>query len=169
MDPLTTPARLRGLATWLLGQTSAQGHRLIGERMHAAGVASRSFYSLLVALAESGPTSQADLGRRIGLDRSDVTAAVTDLEERGYLERAPDPADRRRNLVRITERGEKFLGELDKELDGAQEELLAPLSPDERKALMAMLARLVEHHTGLRIGGTGAGGTGTELSGTAER
>ena len=154
MDPLGAPARLYSRATWLMGQTSNQGHRLIGERMHAAGVPSRSYYSLLAALAESGPTSQADLGRRIGLDRSDVTAAVTDLEGHGYLRRASDPADRRRNLVSITERGETFLGELDKELDAAQEELLAPLSPDERKALTGMLSRLVEHHTGLRISGT---------------
>ena len=154
MDPLSTPARLRSLATWLLGQTSTQGHRLIGERMHAAGVTSRSYYSLLVALAESGPTSQADLGRRIGLDRSDVTAAVTDLEERGYLERTPDPADRRRNLVRITDSGQDFLSKLDNEVAAAQEELLAPLSPEERATLLDMLGRVVEHHTGLRISDT---------------
>jgi MarR family transcriptional regulator, lower aerobic nicotinate degradation pathway regulator len=154
MDPHSTPARLRGLATWLLGQTSTQGHRLIGERMHAAGVSSRSYYSLLVALAESGPTSQADLGRRIGLDRSDVTAAVTDLEKRGYLERTPDPADRRRNLVRITDSGQEFQAKLDKEIEAAQAELLAPLSPAEREALMDMLSRVVEHHTGLRVSDT---------------
>ena len=154
MDPLSTPVRLRSHATWLLGQASTQGHRLIGERMHAAGVTSRSYYSLLVALAESGPTSQADLGRRIGLDRSDVTAAVTDLEERGHLERTPDPADRRRNLVHIPASGREFLGELDKEVVAAQEELLAPLSPAEREVLIGMLGRIVEHHTGLRISGT---------------
>jgi DNA-binding MarR family transcriptional regulator len=117
-------------------------------------VPSRSFYSLLAALAETGPTSQADLGRRTGLDRSDVTAAVTDLEERGYLERTPDPADRRRNLVCITQSGEGFLSKMDAEVDAAQEELLAPLSAEERAALLGMLARLVEHHTGLRISGT---------------
>jgi DNA-binding MarR family transcriptional regulator len=166
MDPLGAPARLHSRVIWLLGQTTNQGHRLIAERMHATNVPSRSYYPLLAALAESGATSQADLGRRIGLDRSDVTAAVTDLEERGYLERAPDPADRRRNLVRITEQGEAFLRKLDSELNTAQEELLGPLSPSEREALVAMLARLVEHHTGLRIGDTG---TGTDISGTEER
>ena len=159
MDPLGAPARLYTRATWLLGQTSNQGHRLIGEQMHATGVPSRSYYPLLAALAETGPTSQADLGRRIGLDRSDVTAVVTDLENREYLERAPDPADRRRNLVRITERGEKFLGELDQRLDAAQEELLAPLSPSEREALVQMLGRIVEHHTGLRLSAAGISGT----------
>ncbi|ACU76438.1 transcriptional regulator, MarR family [Catenulispora acidiphila DSM 44928] len=154
MDPLGAPTRLHGSVIWLLGQTSNQGHRLIGERMHATGVPSRSYYPLLAALAESGATSQADLGRRIGLDRSDVTAAVTDLEGRGYLDRAPDPADRRRNLVRITEEGERFLGTLDGHLDSAQDELLDPLSPQERESLQGMLARLVLHHTGLRISGT---------------
>ncbi|GAA1971040.1 MarR family transcriptional regulator [Catenulispora subtropica] len=154
MDPRTMPVRLRGLATWLLGQSSNQGHRLIGERMHAAGVTSRSYYSLLAALAESGPTSQADLGRRVGLDRSDVTAAVTDLEERGFLGRTPDPADRRRNLVRITDSGTEFLAELDAEVAAAQEELLAPLTPQEREALLAMLVRVVEHHTGLKLSDT---------------
>ncbi|GAA2055893.1 winged helix DNA-binding protein [Catenulispora yoronensis] len=154
MDPLSTPARLRDRATWLLGQTANQGHRLIGERMHAAGVTSRSYFSLLAALAESGPTSQADLGRRIGLDRSDVTAAVTDLEHRGCLERTPDPVDRRRNLVRITEEGQAFLAELDAEVAGAQEALLAPLSPAERDQLVEMLTRVVEHHTGLRLSDT---------------
>lgn len=159
MDPLSAPARLHSRVIWLLGQTANQGHRLISERMHATNVPSRSYYPLLAALAESGATSQADLGRRIGLDRSDVTAAVTDLEEREYLERAPDPADRRRNLVRITEQGEAFLRKLDSELNTAQEELLGPLSPSEREALVAMLARLVEHHTGLRIGDTGISDT----------
>lgn len=154
MDPLGAPARLQSRVIWLLGQTSNQGHRLISERMHATGVPSRSYYPLLAALAETGATSQADLGRRIGLDRSDVTAAVTDLEGRGFLDRAPDPADRRRNLVRITAQGERFLSELDGHLDTAQEQLLAPLSPDERRALKDMLARLVAHHIGLPISDT---------------
>jgi DNA-binding MarR family transcriptional regulator len=154
MDPLSTPARLRHRATWLLGQSSNQGHRLVSERMHGAGVANRSYYSLLAALSEGGATSQADLGRRVGLDRSDVTAVVTDLEARGCLERTPDPADRRRNLVRITAEGEAFLLVLDAEIGAAQEELLSPLSPDEREQLIGMLVRIVEHHTGLRLSDT---------------
>lgn len=154
MDPLSTPARLRRRATWLLGQSSNQGHRLISERMHTAGVANRSYYSLLAALSEVGATSQADLGRRVGLDRSDVTAVVTDLEAKGYLERTADPADRRRNLVRITVEGEKFLVLLDAEVGAAQEDLLSPLSPQEREQLIGMLVRIVEHHTGLRLSDT---------------
>lgn len=170
MDPLSTPTRLRSLPTWLLGQSANQGHRLIGERMHAAGVASRSYYSLLLALSEAGPMSQADLGRRVGLDRSDVTAAVTDLEAKGYLERTPDPVDRRRNLVRSTADGEEFLTRLDAEVAAAQETLLEPLSPREREALLGMLTRVVEHHTGLRLSDASGGDRGRDgESDTAER
>jgi hypothetical protein len=43
---------------------------------------------------------------------------------------------------------------MDAEVDSAQEELLAPLSAEERTALLGMLARLVQHHTGLRLSGT---------------
>jgi DNA-binding MarR family transcriptional regulator len=151
MDPISTPKRLRTLATWLLGQSSTQGHRLVGERMQAVGVPSRVYFSLLTALAETGPTSQADLGRRIGLDRSDVTAAATEMESRGLLERMPDPADRRRNLVRLTEPGAVYLEMMDREVIAAQDQLLAPLTDAERKQLLDMLGRIVEYHTGIAL------------------
>jgi MarR family transcriptional regulator, lower aerobic nicotinate degradation pathway regulator len=151
MDPTSTPKRLRTLATWLLGQSSNQGHRLVGERMNAVGVPSRAHFSLLAALAETGPTSQADLGRRVGLDRSDVTAAVAEMESRGLLERMPDPADRRRNLVRLTEPGAAYLEMVEREVIRAQDELLAPLTEAERKQLLDMLGRIIEFHTGIAV------------------
>lgn len=152
MDPRTAPKHLKSLATWLLGQASLQGHRLIAERMAALAAGHRSQYALLTALAEAGPTSQADLGRRIGLDRSDVTAAIAEMAGRGLVDRTPDPADRRRNLVRITDVGAEQRAVMDAEVIAAQEELLAPLSAAERRQLLAMLTRLVEYHTGTSEG-----------------
>ena len=146
MDPRTTPKRLKSKPTWLINQLSTHAHRVIDERLRAANIAHRSHYSLLAALAESGPTSQADLGRRIGLDRSDVTAAVNELERQGALERAADPADRRRNVVSITPAGQEQLDAMDVQLGEAQDELLAPLSAAERAELIRMLTALLGHH-----------------------
>jgi DNA-binding MarR family transcriptional regulator len=137
---------LRALPTWLLGQSAAQGHRLVAERMYAAHVGHRSHYSLLAALEETGPTSQADLGRRIGLDPSDVTAAMTHLENQGFVERTPDPQDKRRNLVSITASGLGHLREIDAVVGKSQDELLEPLSAQERRELIRMLQRVIEHH-----------------------
>jgi MarR family transcriptional regulator, lower aerobic nicotinate degradation pathway regulator len=141
----SAPARLRSLPSWLLQQSSLTASHLVTDRL-AALAEHRYQFSMLAALDEFGPLSQADLGRRCGLDRSDVAAAVADLHTRGMLDRRPDPHDRRRNVVQITEAGEQHLHELDQLIATAQEDLLAPLSPVERQLLVELLRRLTEHH-----------------------
>ena len=51
-------------------------------------------------------------------------------------------ADRRRNIVTITKRGARTLERLDPVLDDVQDAVLAPLTPNERKTFMRLLAKL---------------------------
>ncbi|MFI0450845.1 MarR family winged helix-turn-helix transcriptional regulator [Actinomadura sp. 6N118] len=140
-----TPSRLMELPTWLISQTSVQAHRLLSEAF--AAIDSRGYhYRLLAALEEFGPASQATLGRRTGIDRSDVVAALNDLADRGLIERSPDPSDRRRNIVTVTPAGSEQFRRLDKVLAGVQDDLLAPLSSAERDQLAELLARVLAHH-----------------------
>ena len=144
-----TPARLTTKPSWLLSQAAMHGHRLLTDVL--APAASRGYhYRLLAALEEFGPSSQARLGGRAGMDRSDVVAALNDLSARGMVERTPDPADRRRNIVTITPAGRTHLRRLDQLLDKVQDELLAPLSPAERAQLVRLLTRILEHHGAVR-------------------
>ena len=138
-----TPARLKAKSTWLISQVAARSHGLLTERLAAAG-ARGYHYRLLAALAEFGPSSQASLGRRTRMDRSDVVAAVSELAAQGLVERAADPADRRRNVVTLTPRGTVRLERLDQVLAAVQDELLAPLSGAERAELSRLLARLLD-------------------------
>ena len=147
MQSRTAPARLRELPSWLIGQSSLVARYLVTEQL-ALLDDHRYHFSMLAALDEFGPLSQAELGRRCGLDRSDVTAAVSELASRDLVERRPDPDDRRRNTVRITQTGLAHLAELDRRVAAAQEELLAPLSAAERRMLVMLLTRLAEHHAG---------------------
>jgi DNA-binding MarR family transcriptional regulator len=144
-DPL--PARLTEKPTWLLSQVSMHAHRLLTGWLATAG-ARGYHYRLLAALQEFGPASQATLGRRTQMDRSDVVAALNELAGRGMVERSPDPADRRRNVITITPEGASHLERLEKLLAGVQDELLEPLSPAERRQLTGLLARLLAHHAG---------------------
>jgi MarR family transcriptional regulator, lower aerobic nicotinate degradation pathway regulator len=145
MQSRTAPARVRQLPSWLLGQNSLVARYLVTE--HLAELADHRYhFSMLAALEEFGPLSQADLGRSCGLDRSDVTAAVNDLQARGLLERRPDPHDRRRNTVLITDGGRAHLVQLERQVTAAQEKFLAPLSPVERSLLITLLTRLADHH-----------------------
>jgi MarR family transcriptional regulator, lower aerobic nicotinate degradation pathway regulator len=140
------PSRLTSKQTWLISQASIRAHRLLTGAL--AGVNYRGFhYRLLAALEEFGPASQAALGRRTEMDRSDVVAALNELDDRGLVKRAPDPRDSRRNVVTITSIGRAELKRLDDILAAVQDELLEPLSPSERRHLAELLARVVAHHT----------------------
>ena len=142
-----TPVLLRDKPTWLISQVATRAHRLMTERLAAVGARGYHF-RLLAALAEFGPSSQASLGRRTGMDRSDVVAAINELARRDLLQRASDPADRRRNVVTITQKGAAYLERLDGVLDGVQGELLAPLSPAERAQLTGLLGRVLGSRSG---------------------
>ncbi|MGI5330246.1 MarR family winged helix-turn-helix transcriptional regulator [Actinomadura nitritigenes] len=143
--PGSTPARLEGRATWLVSRAHTRASGLLGAGFEAHGDGLRSYhYRLLAALEEWGPASQADLGRRTGIDRSDVTAAMTGLESRNLVERAADPAHKRRNIVTITPAGVERLLELDKVIDGVQDEFLAPLTAAQRRQFIALLSRLLD-------------------------
>ena len=144
-----TPAGWESLPSWLLTQTAGHAHRLVTDGFSA--VQARGFhYRLLATLDEFGPASQASLGRRSGIHLSDMVATINELAEQGLVERAPDPADRRRNIVSLTAAGRRHLRRLEKQLAESQDALLAPLSPEERAQLTDLLSRLLAHHEGHR-------------------
>jgi MarR family transcriptional regulator, lower aerobic nicotinate degradation pathway regulator len=134
--------RVAGKPTWLLSRANARSQALMTDAFAAEGVRGYHF-RLLAALDQYGPASQADLGRHTGLDRSDVVVTLNDLARRGLAEREPDPVDRRRNVITITRRGAVTLERLDAVLDAVQDAVLAPLTPNERRTLVRLLAKLV--------------------------
>lgn len=96
-----TPERLSAKPSWLITQLAVHVRRLVFDGFTASG-ARGYHYRILAALYEFGPASQAELGRRCRVDRSDVVAAVNELVEQGYVERTPDPDHGRRNRVTLT-------------------------------------------------------------------
>jgi len=133
--------RIQHQATWMLGRAHLRSHTLLQQAFAAAG--SKPYhYRLLAALEEYGATSQADLGRRAGIDRSDVVASLNELVERSFALREPDPTDGRRNIVRLTKQGHAELKRLDKVLADIQVQVLAPLSEPERAMLVRLLKKL---------------------------
>lgn len=71
-----------------------------------------------------------------------MVAALEQLEGDGLVARAPDPDDKRRRIVSITTAGKRRLAKLDGVVASVQDELLAPLSGDEREELVRLLGRL---------------------------
>ncbi|MCK6065461.1 MULTISPECIES: MarR family winged helix-turn-helix transcriptional regulator [Microbacterium] len=59
----------------------------------------------------AGADSASDLGRATSVTKQAAAKTIAVLEERGYVTREPDPADRRRLRVRVTDRGLTMLRE----------------------------------------------------------
>jgi len=51
-------------------------------------------------LAEKGPVTAGELGREMGITTGAMTAAIDRLERAGFATRAPDPADRRKVIIK---------------------------------------------------------------------
>lgn len=142
-----TPERLKGQFSRLVGKTAAQTRRVAGDALRAVG-ARKDDFVVLAVLAEFGPASQAVLAGRTLIYKSDLVAVLNELADRGWVRRAPDPADKRRNVISLTADGNRRLAELDAILDGVNEHIMSPLDPAERAQLFALLGRVNAHLAG---------------------
>ena len=101
-------------------------------------------YGVLVAVVEQPGRGQKQVAERMGVDVVNFGQMIDELEGKGLVERKIDPDDRRARKLYVTERGAALRRRLTPDLLSAQERLLAPLSPDERRALLDLLVRVIE-------------------------
>jgi DNA-binding MarR family transcriptional regulator len=144
-DQHATAARLGNLRTRLLSLAAIHSDRRVNEELARAD-ARKWHYAVLATLDEFGPASQAELSNRTGIYRSDLVAVINELADRGLVERTPNPADRRQNVITVTKQGHRQLLKLDKLLADVETEVLAPLTPPQREQLAQLLTALVNHH-----------------------
>ncbi|WP_327677679.1 MarR family winged helix-turn-helix transcriptional regulator [Kitasatospora sp. NBC_00458] len=139
---MTTPLQhIQSLPSWLVGRVAARGRGLVADAIAAEGLKLMP-HAVLAATAEYGPVAQAELGRLLAVDPKDMVGILNHLQGAGYVLRAPDPADKRKNAVTVTPEGVAVLARCAALAEAANEELLAPLNPDEQRQLMTLLARV---------------------------
>ncbi|MGW6544308.1 MarR family winged helix-turn-helix transcriptional regulator [Streptomyces massasporeus] len=140
MSEAPLPA-IRSLPSWLLGRAAARGRALVAEALAAEDM--RMWHHVVLsAVRDLAPVAQADLGRGVRLDPKDLVGVLNDLQSAGLVVREPDPKDRRKNAVSLTERGARLLKRCEKAARAANDELLAPLSAAEREQFTSMLLRI---------------------------
>jgi DNA-binding MarR family transcriptional regulator len=110
-------------------------------------------YGLLTTLAVNPDLDQNSIGRELGIDRTNVADVLARLARRGLLERYRSKEDRRMVLARLTPAGRRITEEMYAAMLRAQNRLVAPLPPEERKAFIDTLLRLIEgnNHLGRTI------------------
>lgn len=88
-------------------------------------------YTALTVLERRSDLSTAQLARNAFVTDQSAADMVGVLEERGFITRVPDAADRRRRVLRLTEQGRLLLDSLRDEVAGVETRMLSALSPAE--------------------------------------
>ena len=104
---------------------------------------SRAGREALAILDGAGqPLSPTVIAERLIVTTASVTSLLDTLERRGLVEREPDPDDRRRLLIMITQEGRAIVDQFLPEVVALQTAALATLTEAERRLLVEMLATL---------------------------
>ena len=99
-------------------------------------------YSVLIALDQSPVRTQASLAEAIGADKTRIIPTLDELQAKGYIERHPDPDDRRVRLLAITESGRALKDAVQEEIQRGEERWLGTLSASDRRVFLRVLAQL---------------------------
>jgi DNA-binding MarR family transcriptional regulator len=131
----------RGGVAFLLAQLGHHAAERFTERMAALDL-TPPHAGILRAIAAAPGRSQQALSTQLGLLPSRVVAFVDDLEEGGYLERRPNPDDRRQYALYLTAAGKELIGKVSRIARQHDRAITSGLSDSQRAQLRELLATL---------------------------
>lgn len=97
------------------------------------------------ALAPGEARTQRDLAREAQVEQPTMAATLARMERDGLVERAPNPADGRSELVSLSELGRGKIAAVRECAARVNGKATARFTEDERRQLLALLARLVDN------------------------
>jgi len=126
LGPLAIASRLRRLTEWLY----KDGARIYQEQ--ALDFEPR-WFPLFYLLKESDKTSVTHAAQALGLTHPAINQIAGEMSRRGLLESASDKKDKRKRLLRLTQKGKRALSSLEpvwKDFESAASELLSEADGD---------------------------------------
>lgn len=133
--------RLSARLSFVLKRAFLELDALHQERLAPYGIEARDM-AVLLLLDSREPESQQQAARRLAVDRTTMVSLIDGLEAKGLVTRRPDTADRRRNVVELTDAGRATLTDALRASDEAEAELLAALDETEAAQFREMLRRI---------------------------
>ncbi|MCU1646712.1 MAG: hypothetical protein JWN03_6987 [Nocardia sp.] len=99
-------------------------------------------YIVLLHLDEGPARGQGVLAQEIGADKTRIIAVLDDLQERGLIERDPDPADRRARVLTLTPAGRRLRDATQADIQARENRLLDRLPKADRQGFLNALITL---------------------------
>lgn len=112
--------------------------------------------AVLSYLRDFDEVSQQTLTEGLCIDANYCVLLLNDLEADELLERRRDPADRRRHIVSMTEKGRQALHQAEQAQQSLEDEILGALSAQERSTLSHLLRQAIDAQTSIAATGPSA-------------
>lgn len=128
---------------FLLSQVGIHASRQFAERISAVDLTPPLFRVLNLVEAAEGQSQQA-IGAAIEVPASRMVALVDELEQRGLVDRRPDPGDRRVRALHLTRKGRQTLERGRKIAKEHEEDLIRGLATADRRRLLDLLQKMVD-------------------------
>lgn len=136
-EPAMNTVALLGRAYSLLGFKIVDG--VVG-----AGYPQKPSHSAVFAQIKPDGSRLTDLARGANITPQAMGELVDELEDLGYVERRPDPTDRRAKLIVLTERGQACVAAGMATVDGIEDRIKATLGERGHRQLRTMLHKLLD-------------------------
>lgn len=144
-DPIAGDRAPSTLA-FLLSQVGIYAARQFAERLAELDLHPPLFRVLNLVDAAEGQSQQA-IGEAVQVPASRMVALVDELEQRGLVERRPNPADRRVRALYLTAKGRETLARGREIAREHEKELTRGMTVVDRKRLTELLRKIVDEQT----------------------
>ena len=135
----------------LLSNSVGPRVRLLRNNLNARSIAASDPFGLptgsltiMSLIAQNPGSSQKELADKAGITGPGLVSLVDDLERQGLVRRDRSTTDRRRNMLVLTDKGEKTVAEMFKVVSQIEAPIREELSPKELDQLIGLIDRVLK-------------------------
>ncbi len=145
MKPIATPFALDRFVPYRLSVLSNNVSDAIARLYRSRFGLTIPEWRCMAVLGSFAPLSASEVAARTAMDKVQVSRAVAALLQKGFALQATDRQDRRRSKLNLSASGARVYARIVPLAQAAEAELLAALTPRERKSLSTLLDKLSAH------------------------
>lgn len=140
---MTQSLKLDRFLPYLINVLASRVSRSLGETYGARFGISIAEWRVIAHLAGQDRISVREIYERVDLDKSKISRAAARLEAAGLIEKRVAAADRRLVELRLSRKGRRLFQQIEPLALDYEKQLLSALDPQERKAFVAAMDRLL--------------------------
>lgn len=116
--------------------------RTISPKLEAHGM-TVGYLPVLFTLTENPRLSQKRIAEIIGVEQPTMAATLSRMERDGFIERTPDPADKRSALISLSADAQTKLAVVENAIDETNSQAFSLLTKAERKQFFEIMGKIV--------------------------